>query len=305
MSSMHGKVPKMVYGDAARREAMALPATFGELQRRCHQAMGCYCEMYLDSGADGHIPASSPNVRITNEAQYGIVRDRDVIILVDPAGRRLSLKELGSIFDGLTVYRRDYVAHPYRAPRGPAGDLELEGEPLPDMSAWCYRTTYRSHFTPKALPPRDVLPSEVPDRAPDGCLTGKTTYECDYVAHPRNAKPHPGEDVREIPRPWTQEYRSTYAAHFLGPKVDAPKRGSWGCDFPDKPPGAPWRATEYADEYVEKVAVTVRPDPGIHGGPSGDHGMGEWESSHRAAYVDHGRTKRGDLVFVEPERGTC
>ena len=179
MSSMHGKVPKTVYGDAARREAMALPATFGELQRRCHQAMGCYCEMYLDSGADGHVPASSPNVRITNEAQYGIVRDRDVIILVDPAGRRLSLKELGSVFDGLSVYRRDYVAHPARAPRGPAGDLELEGEPLPDMSAWCYRTTYRSHFTPKALPPRDALPSEVPARSPDGCLTGKTTYECD------------------------------------------------------------------------------------------------------------------------------
>ena len=51
--------------------------------------------------------------------------------------------------------------------------------------------------------------------------------------------------------------------------------------------------------------MAVRPDPGIAGGPSGDHGMGEWESSHRAAYVDHGRTKRGDLVFVEPERGTC
>ena len=300
MSSRYAKTPKMIYGDYERREAMALPPTFGELQRRCFHAMGCYCEMYLDSAAHGRHPASSPSMPISNEAQYKVVQDGDVIILVDPAGRRLSLRELGSVFDGLTVYKRDYVPHPIRVPRGCRDEEPVDAVPIPDMSRFTYKTSYNAHYTRPKLSPRapDPPPPEwKPDRtAPP---TGLTTYEVDYVPYPYEAKPGPDDNVQEIPRPWTQTYKSTYHKHFESPRLPPPTNAGFSCPFPDKPEGAKWRKTEYTDEYVEKRPYDLRPEPGIDAGPDHlDHGM--WDTAHRTSYAPPAKPKQ-PICFIEPE----
>lgn len=298
---MPRREPKIVFGDATRREALALPATFAELQRRCQKAMGCYCELYLDSGANGRFNSESQDVRLTTEAQYQIVQDKDVVILVDPAGRRLNLKELGSIFDDLTTYRQDYVEHPIRKVRPREEVAYLDTDPVLDISALCYKTTYNAHYKPIPIPKAASYPP-APKREPDQCATGHTTYECDYIRYPHKSRPAVEEDKREITKPWSQDYRSTYNCDYKqGYAPRGERKAGWCDDYPKAPDGAEWRKTEYNEEYVKKDRGELNTDEGyVEDRGCYTESNADWNTTHRSTYVDHGRNKQ-QILFVDPE----
>lgn len=202
-------------------------------------------------------PQSEPvvsNYRIKSEAEFkALVKDLDYLILCHPNGKRLDETEVASLFDDLTIYRRDYVPHPQKGPSQCDG-FRLDAWPLPDISALAFKTTYNDHYRDRGFANGERFDDTVSKKKPI-LPTGITEYQAHYQTHDLEPDPELNYATLKFQKPWTQ-YKSTYNAHYIphGPpatatSILAPTQQETG-------PVAPWRQTEYAEEYVAKS-----PDP--------------------------------------------
>ncbi|KAJ1451698.1 hypothetical protein M885DRAFT_529128 [Pelagophyceae sp. CCMP2097] len=286
-----------IYGDASRRIQFMLPRTLKDLVARCEAHFGWTCELYHDASQKGGLYEDSTGAyRVRNETDFAFIQEGDIVVVTDPNGRRIDLE---NFFDGITTHQHDYVEHPLQN-RAPLPNVRpVDVAPLPDVSALTYATTYQREYTPKTGyrdAGADADPN-VPRRQTSA--TGRTTYQNDYVSKTR-------EDLSlEAPyemgerRPWIQDYTSTYKKDFLENAVERVAARPLGAQ-PPYDSGAPWRPTEYTDEYVPRQAKRLGVDDGYDSKPVDGYGNTDWRSSYERDYVEH-NVRRGP-IYADPER---
>ena len=287
---------KWVYGDSRRRETYPLPGSFKALKQRARAVLGVDCEVWHDRGAQGRVDAKA-NYRVLNEADFGLIEDDDVVILVDPYGRGLSL---GSLFDDGTIYKRDYVKHPMsllrsRQPES-LGDLSL-----PDLSNLFYKTSYKSDYLGKQLdrPTDNNLVEE--NKETQGPFDGTSTYRDHYKGHCFAIEPQ-AETAPPLEGPSYRDYSTTHNRHYMKPNplAHSAPAGLDSDQAQKRKPTAPWRPTEYAEEYVEKHAQPWNGSQPIYEGP-GPRAT-KWQSTYRTDYLQPPHRSSKSILHYDPEQ---
>lgn len=259
--------------------------------------MGTYVTLWHDGCANGRL-SSRAAVQIRTEAEYQTVRDDDVVIVVDPSGRRL---DLNALFDGLTTYRKDYVEHPPQR-RVERPEIEWDMPRIPDISRLMFKTSYGDHYKPIAIKPRPRSAAPAP-RERLTSATGHSTYTQSYLPYPiKPAARDTHTPSGGLLRPWPQDYTTTYNRDMVRhPRGLEPAMPPHGPGFPERDAHAPWLPTEYTDEYVEKSAPPHYGDAGFErvlgvDGPQAE----KWRTTYDTEYLGRQHAARG-VLNVDPE----
>lgn len=193
------------------------------------------------------------NYRIKTEAEYKtLVKDQDYLILCHPNGKHLNETEVVSLLDDLTIYRRDYVPHPIKRP-SQCEDFRPDVGPLPDISALAFKTTYCDHYRDRGSSKRERF-LNVASQNKSILPTGITEYQAHYQTPDLKPDPELNFATPNCQKPWTQ-YQSTYKAHYIPHKPSAAAGSILAPNPQEAGPIAPWRQTEYAEEFVSKSPV--------------------------------------------------
>lgn len=278
---MEAEKIRFVYGDSTKRETYPLPGSYRKLQDRARQVLGCDCEIWHDAMAGGRLE-SRASLRVKNDVDYGMIQDDDVVILVDDKGKKHSV---GSLY---TTYGSDYVSHPpmARQIQGPP----YKDAPLPDITHLAYKTTYANDFQGKQGPPDDRRHGRSLDPSVTAPFDGVTTYKDHYKPHHLTVVPDDPVTDQNFGSPY-KNYETTYKRHFrpfpttTTSQQQQQQQPGEPNTFPTRPSGAPWRPTEYTEEFVHKTSDPWTGDLSSHDDDPVNLGSGTtWKSTYKTDF---------------------